>query len=162
MNKTLFKGIAIFLLGVLFSQLITPLSSLANTERPLDNGQPLLQSSPEDRISESQIIVTQDKVVINLQDAKWAKFTDTHSMEPVLDKNSNAIQVKAEYQQLKVGDIISYKPNGTDYLIIHRIIEISEDENGWYCYVKGDNNKEKDPDKVRADQVEKVVVAIIY
>jgi len=121
------------------------------------------KASPSDRINESQIMVYGDKVVIDAQNMEWASFTDTHSMEPVIDKNSNALEmIPKNPSELKLGDIISYQAETDKYPIIHRIIFIGNDSEGWYATVKGDNNPVEDPVKVRFSMVKRVVVAIIY
>lgn len=119
--------------------------------------------SPYDRIKESQIHVQKDKVVIDLEDAQWSTFTDTNSMDPILDKGVNAIQIVPETpDEIKVGDIISYESEFAEGIIIHRVIEIGTDENGWYCIAKGDNNQRKDPGRIIFSQIRRVVVAIIF
>ena len=117
--------------------------------------------SPGNWISQDQINVFNDRVVIDLKDATWARFTNTNSMDPIIDEESHAIEILPEDQnQIKVGDIISYK---TEYgTIIHRIIEKGEDKQGTYYRVKGDNNNSKDPFKIRYDDIKGVVVAVIY
>ena len=66
------------------------------------------------------------------------------------------------YTEISVGDIVSYNSEYASGTIIHRVIEISEDEAGWFCRVKGDNNKDTDPGKIRFSQIQRIVVAIIY
>ncbi len=118
-------------------------------------------ASPSDWISEDQIKVYEDKVILELSGASWATFTDTNSMDPFLDQGSNAIEMKPESEdQIKVGDIISY--HYEDIIVIHRVIEIDIDEEGLFYRVKGDNNSFKDPNKVRFDDVTGVLVAIVY
>ena len=156
----LFKGVMFFLLGVAFSQFITPLPSLANTEFPLDNDHPFEKPSPSNWVTEEQIHVYQNQIIIDVENARWAKLTDTNSMDPVMDEGSNALQTIPVISELRVGDIISYRQGDT--LIIHRIVDLGEDEQGWFAIVKGDNNDLVDPLKVREDQVEKVVIGIIY
>ena len=120
-----------------------------------------LKTMPKHRINESQIKVYSNMVQINLKDAEWSTFTPTKSMVPFLDKGSYAIQiVPSSESDLQVGDIISYS-YGND-TIIHRIIMIGNDSEGWYAIVKGDNNPSPDPFKVRFSQVKRVLVAIIY
>ena len=46
--------------------------------------------------------------------------------------------------------------------VIHRIAEISNDEQGWYAIVKGDNNEAPDPERVRFEQIKKVLVGVLY
>ena len=121
------------------------------------------QPSPRTRISQDQIKVYGDKVVIELKDAEWASFADTNSMDPVLDAGDYAIQIIPKIpSEIQIGDIISYKSNLVDATIIHRVIEINQDKDGWYATTKGDNSNTKDPEKVRFGQVKRVVVAVIY
>ena len=138
------------------SQTITDTISLFFNEPPE-------QISPFDHIKENQIHVFQDRIIIDLKDAEWARFTDTNSMDPVIDANSHAIEIiPISTNQIHEGDIVSYKSKYAEGTIIHRVVEIGEDEEGWYCRMKGDNNKMQDPGKIRFEQIERVVVAIIY
>ena len=120
------------------------------------------RASPSDWIKESQIEMRADGVFIKLNNPQWAIFADTKSMDPVFDSTSHAIQeIPTNKEDIHVGDIISYSaPNG--YSIIHRVIEISQDEEGWYAIVKGDNNPTPDPWKIRWNMVTRVTVALIY
>jgi len=126
-------------------------------------GRSLERAGPQDRISEDNIAVLPERVVISIQGAQWSTFTDTNSMDPVIDKGANAIQVVPQNPaELQVGDIVSYEPVLIPGIVIHRIVEISSDEKGWYARTKGDNNSDVDPGKVRFSQIRRVVVAIIY
>jgi len=119
--------------------------------------------SPHDWVNESQIHVTNDKVIIDISNPEWAGFTDTNSMDPIIDKDANAIQiVPRSKDMIHVGDIVSYKSDFTEGTIIHRVIETGEDEEGWYAIIKGDNLNNVDPGKVRFDQIKRVLVAVIY
>ncbi|MBN1792623.1 signal peptidase I [Candidatus Woesearchaeota archaeon] len=119
--------------------------------------------SPGDRIKEHQILVNKERVQIDLKDAQWATFTDTNSMDPVIDAGANAIEVTPENEDdLQVGDIVAYESEYADGLIIHRIAYKGKDEKGTYFILKGDNNPTSDPGKIRFEQIKSVVVAIIY
>lgn len=119
--------------------------------------------SPPDRIQENQIKVTDNYVLLNVKGAEWARFADTNSMDPFLDKGANALQlVPKDAADINVGDIISYRRGNSEQRIIHRVVYKSEDENGIYFIVKGDNNKVADPGKVRFEQIDRVLFAIIY
>jgi len=132
------------------------------TERFFDKDS-IEKPSPYDRIKESQIHVQNNKVIIDINDPEWAAFTDTNSMDPVFDYGTNAIEIVPNTpDEIHVGDIISYRSEYADGVIIHRVIQIAEDENGWYAILKGDNNKKPDPGKIRFHQIERVLVAIIY
>jgi|SRR3989338_1939678 len=122
--------------------------------------------APPDRIKEDQIHVYEDRVVIEIKNAKWAGFAPTKSMVPFFDEGSNALQIVPESpEQIEVGDIISYESRRVDLqgvVIIHRVIEKHKDEQGDYFVVKGDNNSQPDPEKVRFNQIRRVLVGVIY
>ncbi|MBN1502501.1 hypothetical protein JW930_03075 [Candidatus Woesearchaeota archaeon] len=126
---------------------------LGNEEKP----------SPYNWISEGDIHVYKDKVVIDISNAEWATFTDTNSMDPVLDFGANAIEIIPNSpQDIHVGDIVSYELSDSHGTIIHRVIETGFDEEGWYMRTRGDNNPRPDPSKIRFEQVRRIVVALIY
>ena len=122
--------------------------------------------APPDRIKEDQIHVYEDRVVIEIKNAKWAGFAPTKSMVPFFDEGSNALQIVPESpEQIEVGDIISYESRRVDLqgvVIIHRVIEKHKDEQGDYFVVKGENNSQPDPEKVRFNQIRRVLVGVIY
>jgi len=139
----------------------------ANAERPgslnLFDGFSNDRQSPSDWVKENQIHVYQDKIIIDVQGAVWSRFADTNSMDPLLDKGSNGIEIMPDSAgDIKVGDIISYRSKYADGVFIHRVIDKGEDSEGVYFIVKGDNNKYADPGKIRFSQVEGVLVGIIY
>lgn len=152
--------IAAFVIGIILGAFLisTPAGTTAVQLPPQAIIEP---AAPHDRIAEEQIAVYQSRIVLDIPNATWARFTDTKSMEPVLYAGANAIEVVPQSpDDVHVGDIVSYSLNGISY--IHRVIETGEDSDGWYAVMKGDNNQEADPFKVRFDQVQRIVVAIIY
>ncbi len=119
--------------------------------------------SPSDWIKQDQIDIFKDRVVITLDNPQWAVFTDTNSMDPVIDANAHAIEIIPQSpDQINLGDIVSYDSEYVDGAVIHRVIEVGEDEDGWYIRTKGDNNSLEDPGKIRFEQILRVLVAIIY
>jgi hypothetical protein len=124
---------------------------------------PKTKFSPSDRITEKDIRVYNKRIIINLDKAILARFTDTKSMEPLINKDTNAIEIiPKDIDEINVGDIISYRSNLIDGTIMHRVIEKSKDEKGPYLRTKGDNLKYQDPEKIRFQQVQRVVVGILY
>lgn len=120
-------------------------------------------ASPASHIEQNQIKVTNKNVELDLQDAKWATFKDTKSMLPVLDKDTYALQIEPTCpEEIQTGDIVSYKSNIRNNIIIHRVIDKGEDDKGIYYTLQGDNNESPDPERVRCDQIDRKVVAIIY
>jgi hypothetical protein len=121
------------------------------------------RASPQDHIQQSQIHVYSTGVAIDIKDPEWSTFTDTNSMDPVLDKGANAIHIVPQSENdISVGDIIAYESESHTGTIIHRVIEIGNDNEGTYYVLKGDNNPVPDPGKVRFSQIKRVLVAIIY
>ncbi|MDI6737304.1 MAG: signal peptidase I [Nanoarchaeota archaeon] len=121
-------------------------------------------SAPSDSISESQIQVYEDKVIIRIpQGARWASYTNTKSMSPVLDEGSNGIEiVPKSIEDIHVGDIVAYETKFNRIPIVHRVIAIKKDSLGTYFVLKGDNNMKADGEKVRFGQVKYKLVAVIY
>ncbi|MBR9677125.1 signal peptidase I [Candidatus Woesearchaeota archaeon] len=117
--------------------------------------------SPHDRVNEGQIHVLNDKIIIDVPNAQWSTFSNTNSMDPVIDIGANALQIVPKNESdIQLGDIISYEYKNS--IIIHRVIKIGQDENGWYAITKGDNNPQPDPKKVRFESVRRVLIGIIY
>lgn len=117
--------------------------------------------SPDDHISEDQIRVYDDRVVLDVEDSVWSSFTDTNSMDPLLDAGANGIEIKPKFEDdIHVGDVISYQSGKG--VVIHRVIEIGSDEEGIYYIVKGDNNPIADKEKVRFSAVQGILVAVVY
>lgn len=121
--------------------------------------------SPSDWVSEDQIKVYDDKIILELKDVTYASFTNTNSMDPLIDETANGIEIMPDSpEDIQVGDIISYRYDyfGEEAFILHRVISIDEDEKGIYYTVQGDNNYHPDSTKVRFDDIAGVLVAVIY
>jgi len=121
------------------------------------------RASPADHIAEKDINVYDDRVVLDLKGASWAKYADTKSMDPVFDSSANGIELSPySPAEIHAGDIISFVPKFTDGLVVHRVMETGIDAQGWFAITRGDNNPTNDPDKVRFGDVHGVLVGIIY
>jgi len=153
--------ILIFMAGFLSCMLIS--LAYSETEKPLVIGSLSLVSgtaAPSNWIKESQIHIYENAVVIDIKGASLGRYAATGSMRPVLDKDSNGIKIVPENpDQINVGDIITFEQN--DELIIHRVIQKGEDEEGAYFITKGDNNNVTDG-KVRFQDIRYVIVAMIW
>ncbi len=120
-------------------------------------------ASPKDRITEDQILVYGDRVILDIKDTRWASFTPTRSMDPIIDAGANAIEIiPSSEDEIEVRDIVAYESQYAKGVIIHRVVHKEKDEQGTYFVMKGDNNPTSDPGKVRFEQIKRVVVAIIY
>lgn len=118
---------------------------------------------PSDTISESQIQVYDTKVIITIPSAQWASYTNTKSMEPVLNSNAHGIEVVPKsVGEIHIGDIVAYETKYNKIPIVHRVVGIKKDSIGTYFVLKGDNNMKADAEKVRFSQIKYKLVAVIY
>lgn len=123
--------------------------------------QPLDVQGPHQRILDHQVEIQPDRVVLRIPNAQFAGFTATHSMDPVIDSDSNALEIVPQTEEdIHIGDIVSYRYK--EDILIHRVMDIKKDEQGTYYTMKGDNNPSPDPVKVRFGQIQRVLVAILY
>lgn len=162
-------ALLVFALGWTTSLIVTDLD-FRGAESPvnlhtLKNGN-IERFSPGDFIAEDQIHVYDDRIVLDVKDARWAKFTNTNSMDPFFDIGANGIEVAVTSPgQLHVGDVISFtipESNEPDRVLIHRIVGFGYDKEGWFAITKGDNNPQPDPIKVRFGDIKGVLVGVIY
>jgi len=116
---------------------------------------------PYDRLSREDVKVFSDSIQIDLPGARWASFSATGSMLPVLGQTAHALQITPRApEDIHLGDIVSFWHDGR--VISHRVISIGKDDRGTYYVTKGDNNPDPDPVLVRFEQIDRVVVAILY
>lgn len=116
--------------------------------------------APSNWISEEDIIIMKDKIIINVDNADISYYGATGSMKPTLDENANGIRIiPSSPDSINVGDIISFNRDGI--LIVHRVIEKGLDDNGLYFITKGDNNSFSDG-KVRFEDIKYITIGILY
>jgi signal peptidase I len=160
--KALKFGI-IFLLGFLSANLIS-YYFVYGLETPFSENISFIYSNsnnaPSDFITEDQVQVFDDKIVINVQNAELSRYAPTGSMKPILDENSNGIRITPKSEEdIHVGDIITFKQDS--YLIIHRVIEKGKDKEGTYFITRGDNNRLSDK-KIRFEDIKYKTIGILY
>ncbi len=116
--------------------------------------------APSDFIKEDNILVYNDKIVINVDNVSLSRYASSGSMLPLFDAGANGIRIKAQSpDEIKLGDIVTYERNSE--LIVHRVIEIGTDKQGPYFITKGDNNALSDG-KVRFDEIKYITIGILY
>lgn len=157
-----------FLIGMLTMTLLTTAVMSLQTyditqntlQSPINGGSGI---APSQTITSSQVKVYNDKIELDLKNARWAKFEPTGSMIPTLNHESHALQIKpACPEEINIGDIISYDSSTSDKRIIHRVTDIQTDKKGIYYTAQGDNNPRPDPEKIRCHQIKRKTVAILY
>lgn len=148
------RGISIFLIGFVFAYL------LFLYQFDLESFHSYEIVSPPDFVKDKQILVYEDRVVLNIEGARLTRYAPTKSMVPVLDSGANGISVKPKDEnEIEIGDIISFWREGN--LIVHRVVEKGVDENGAYFVTKGDNSPVVDG-KTRFSEVEHKLVGLFY
>jgi hypothetical protein len=123
----------------------------------LFNSPTVERPSPKIRINQSQLHIYDDGVltVEGLKGCYLAAIEPKNSMEPGIDDGMYVVlDPTIPYIDLIMGDIIYYE--APSYRAIHRIISIGNDNMGWYCETKGDNNSRKDGIKVRPEYIKGV------
>ena len=126
----------------------------------LFNPSPGAMKAPSNFISEENILVYEDRIVIKIEKYTLSRYDSSNSMIPVLDKGTTGIGINPKSEEdIHIGDIITFK-QGED-LIAHRVIEKGTDKNGYFFITKGDNN-DIDDGKIRFSQIDSVLIALIY
>lgn len=156
--KSVLDFITVFLLGFCSCVAIFLTFYIAGSEIPFGLGNN--ESSPSDWISEENITILQDKIIIDVNGAQLSYYSPTGSMTPVLNEGANGIRIiPTDPDSIKIGDIITFSRDGL--LIVHRVIEKGYDDSGLYFVTKGDNNEFSDG-KVRWKDVKYVTIGILY
>ena len=154
-----------FALGIYAGAFFTYMyPTMHKQEQPLAEEVVQASISPFDHIKEANIDVYRDRIIINLPDLEkrkvsWSTYADTKSMTPTFGKGCNGLEfIPQSTNDIHLGDLVAFKKDET--LIIHRVIELGNDEQGWFTITKGDNNK-NDDGKIRFDDVRFVTFGII-
>ena len=107
---------------------------------------------PTYRLQEGQVTTANDTLTVTgLGKFDLINVEGTGSMLPSIGVGVKVIVQVYDGRPLYCGDIIVF-PFGGMY-VLHRIVFIGEDSDGWYCRTKGDNNEEIDGWKTRKSQI---------
>jgi len=159
--ERILKICIIFLFGFLSANLLS-YYLVYGVENPFSSGLSIngMENAPQNFVDENQIQIYNDKIVINVKDARMSRYAATGSMKPTFDENSNGLEViPTSIDDIKVGDIITYQSG--DNLIVHRVIEKGSDKDGVYFITKGDNNTVSDG-KIRFKDIKYETIGVIW
>jgi signal peptidase I len=92
----------------------------------------------------------------------WQRYAIVSgSMTGTYDKGSLVLDDVVPVADLKVGDVITYRPPAGDHLITHRIASIAHDRSGARVFrTRGDANPVADPWTFRLDRAEQARVRL--
>ena len=117
-------------------------------------------SSPSNWLSEEDIIIFDDHIVLKVANATLSNYSPSGSMKPLFDIGANGIRiVPTDPDQIEVGDIVSFRIDRI--LTVHRVVEKGLDGEGIYFITQGDNNVFSD-DKIRLEEIEYVTIGVIW
>lgn len=118
--------------------------------------------SPTDRIKLDNIKANDSVVLVQIGNSYLSEFTDTDSMLPTLDSGAIGIEIIPRNEsEIYEGDIISYSISDGS-IIIHRVVQIGNDSEGWFAVTKGDSVPFVDKEYVRFSQIRGILVGILY
>lgn len=83
----------------------------------------------------------------------------SNSMFPLIERGDIVVTKKIAFNNIKINDIIEYKLD--NIYVVHRVISITETNEGRKLITKGDNNNSNDKKPVFEDQVHGIIVGNI-
>lgn len=120
--------------------------------------------SPNDWVKRDQIAYDGEAELLTIKlkpNVKIFSIADTDSMDGLLDIGHNVIATdEFDRAKLAVGDIVIYQVYLTK--IVHRIVEITEDQDVRRYRCRGDNNVNVDPYYLRDLHIKYLVLGVIY
>ncbi|HWA88275.1 MAG TPA: signal peptidase I [Opitutus sp.] len=114
--------------------------------------------SPHSALSAEAALAAARAVAAQIKGAEVLTVMPTGSMRPMFDERAFIVVEPTPFEELKVGDIITYAHPELHVLVVHRILEKMR---GGY-WTKGDHNERPDDVYVTRKNYMKRVFAIIY
>jgi hypothetical protein len=81
---------------------------------------------------------------------------------PCMGDGHALVTIQVPVDQIAVGDIVIFEDPLVGTLVAHQVVDIGEDDKGWWARTWGVNNRERDLLPVREDSVRGIAVAILY
>jgi len=156
-KKSLYLSLLImfFILGWFLNSVIQTIS--IHQEKPYLGDEEII--SPYNRVKENDLQLFPEKLIINFPGLSLASYTNTNSMDPLLDEGATGIEITPKTEEdIHIGDVVAYQ-SGND-LIPHRVVQTGEDGQGVYYIVKGDNSENLE--KIRFGQIKYVLIGVLY
>lgn len=116
--------------------------------------------APSDWVSEKDIIVLSDRVILRVENATLSDYAATGSMKPLFDIGANGIRIIPKSEgDISIGDIVSFDLGGE--LVVHQIIRKGVDGDGVYFVTRGSNSLISDG-KIRFWDIKYVTIGVIW
>ena len=108
------------------------------------------------------IFAVYQKIVLKKQNIEILGFKGyivmTGSMEPSINAGDVIIGKKANENNIKIGDVITFSSINSGATITHRIVDITNKDGKRYYQTKGDNNNSEDVDLVEYKDIQGIVL----
>lgn len=117
-----------------------------------------LDQSPHSSISARAALAAAVAIASQVRGAQIYTVMPTGSMRPMFDQKAYVVAEPAPFEDLRVGDIITYRHPKLNTPVIHRILEKDGDE----FWTKGDHNPRLDNVYVTRQNYCMRVFAVIY
>jgi len=152
-----------------FSVVVTGASAAASSGRfaeppvisPIEVGRETratLDQSPHSSVSARAALAAAYAIASQVPGAQVFTVMPTGSMRPMFDQKAFVVVEPAPYEDLRVGDIITYMHPQLNTPVIHRIME----KDGQEFWTKGDHNARPDNVYVNHKNYRMRVFAVIY
>jgi hypothetical protein len=151
----------VFLLGFFSCAFLFYIFSYSGAGIPFGTGLVSLNEvAPSDWVSENDIIVLNDRIILKIENATLSDYAATGSMKPLFDSGANGIRIVPKSEDdINVGDIVSFEFG--EELVVHQVIEKGVDDGGVYFVTKGSNNPIND-EKIRFENIKFVTIGVIW
>ena len=116
------------------------------------------KAAPSSALDASSALVAARLIAGQIEGANVLTVMPTGSMRPMFDEKAFLVVEPMPYENLEVGDIVTYLHPKFGITVVHRIVEKHE---GFYC-TKGDHNSRLDEFSVTPKNYLMRVVAVIY
>jgi len=125
------------------------------------NGAPMLRDSPEAPSSSlgwDNALRAATAAKLMVDGAGLIAVMPTGSMEPMFNERAILLMEPARFEDLKVGDVVTFRDPGIGLIVVHRILERHGDK----FWSKGDNNGRMDRVYITRENYGARVFGIIY
>ena len=128
---------------------------------PFDTGRETretIKAAPSSALDARTAFITATAIASQIKGAKILMVAPTGSMRPMFDEKAYLVVEPAAFENLRIGDIITYvhpKVNGT---VVHRIME----KHGDKFWTKGDFNGRMDNVYITRENYSMRVCAVVY
>lgn len=129
--------------------------------RPIETGRETRETakaSPSSGLDARSALVAASTIASRIQGGQVMTVLPTGSMRPMFDQKAFLVLEPAPFEQLRVGDVVTFIHPKVGAPVVHRIFE----KHGASFWTKGDHNKRPDSEYVTASNYRMRVVAVIY